>query len=250
MPMRALLLAATLALVSTTKPELDTTLPTFDDVLADLENDKEAAADLKSEVYADRVTRLYKDVNPEKLSTVPGMLKKYRGREEFLLAALNDKYPWGKAGKDVTFLIFPVGEAKKDHPDMPPALAKKKKKFGVLLFFFGKKHQKVGKHFSALATAASKDASFFAMDCDHERNNAYCLNPRYFQYMDMQLQVVDGKDGLRQFDGKFNAKDMNAYSEQETGLTIDYEIKEVTREAGMPNINLDDQSEGGKTEKQ
>ena len=222
-----LLAVATLALASSLPPELDTALPTLDDVLADLEKDTEAVASMKNEIYLDKVTRLYRDVNPEKLSTVPAMLKKYRGREEFLMAALNDKYPWGQAGKDVTFLIFPAGEAKKDNPELPKALTKKKKQFAALLFFFGKKHTRVATHYSALARAASKstqDLQFFAMDCDHERNNAYCLNPRYFQYMDMTIQVLGGKGTPKDFTGKFTAEDLKAYIEQESGLKIDFEM--------------------------
>ena len=206
-------------------------LPTIDDVLQDLESDKGARDMLKSEVYTKQVTDLYKQVNPEKVGSVPAMMKKYFGREEFLWAALTDKYPWGAEGKDVTHLIFSAEDAKKAEaneistmPGLPAAVRKRKTKNGLLLFYYAKSHTLVRQHFSNLATASLGKIDCFAMDCNHERNNKYCVSD-LFEDMGMRLVLlgdpVKGKEkASAEYKDKFTAKDMAKFAEELTGVKI------------------------------
>ena len=159
------------------------------------------------------------------------MMKKYFGREEFLWAALTDKYPWGQQGKDVTFLIFSAEEAKKAEsmsvdnlPQLPAVVGKRKQKNALLLFYYAKTHTKVRAQYSQLATAALGKIDCFAMNCNHERNNKYCLSD-LFEDMNMRLiflgDKVEGKEkASADFKGTFTAKEMAKFAEELGGVTI------------------------------
>ena len=216
--MRALLLVALLTAGAATP------LPTIDDVLLVLDGDEDARATLKNEVYSRHVTGLYAQVNPEKLGSVPAMMQKYRGREEFLLAALNDKYPWGKQGKDVTFLIFPAADAATADGALPAAVYKREKDDALILFFYSKSHVQIRESFSKIATAARDRLAAFAMDCNHERNAHFCAHSAALPGGGLQLLLFKGKETTnvsRLSEVTFTTDVIQAFVDEKAGIKLD-----------------------------
>ena len=86
--------------ISSTSAGGEESLPTLDDVLAQLE------AERPVENHESKLTAFYQEYNPEKMADVPKLLKKFKGREDAMFSALEEKYArvWGSANGDVKHL--------------------------------------------------------------------------------------------------------------------------------------------------
>ena len=82
-------------------------LPSLDEVIASLAEDRKNAPPPTDLTWEDKITAFYQKNSPDDVKKVPGLLKKYAGRENALMAALVEKYKWGVNSGSLKFLDEP-----------------------------------------------------------------------------------------------------------------------------------------------